>query len=163
MGEFELITRKKSSLLALPSDVIHGLGDDSAVSTLFPECQLVPIVDHLVEEVHDCLSSTPYLFGRERLPVNVRDIAPISARPCFAFLSPANSQRGSAEIFVGFLKGLYAIAAVCRIAVIRENNSTAPNPFFVNAAIGGKGEQKKKGIFSGKIYPIRQTFYTYYT
>jgi thiamine monophosphate kinase len=158
MGEFELITRKKSPLLALPSDVIHRLGDDSAVSTLFPECQLVPIVDHLVEEVHDGLSSSPYLFGRERLPVNVRDIVPISARLCFAFLPAANSQRGSAEFLVGFLKGSYAIAAVCRIAVMRENNSTAPNPSFVNVAIGGKGKQKKMGIFSRKIYPIRQTF-----
>ena len=143
IGEFGLIARIRDRLANLPSNVIQGIGDDCAVSSISPGNQLVTTTDLLVEEVHFDLSFlSASELGRKSLAVNLSDIAAMGARPRFAFLSLAIPERLSVEFLDGFLKGFLELAAPYGVSLLGGDTSASPDRFFINVTLLGEGKRK---------------------
>lgn len=81
MSEFSLIYTHFKNLTARHPATVVGIGDDSAVSTLPPNHQLVSCVDTLVAGRHFPLSTSPYAIGYKSVVVNLSDIASMGATP----------------------------------------------------------------------------------
>jgi thiamine-monophosphate kinase len=111
LGEFGLIDQIRARF-PQPSAPELGIGDDAALLSPSPGCQLLVSTDLLTEGVHfDPGFGPARLLGRKSLAVNLSDIASMGAIPRWFFLSlaiPAGFQLASIE---GFLDGLAEQAA----------------------------------------------------
>src|SRR4051794_36998540 len=88
-SEFGLIDRIAAGA-GKGRQVIVGIGDDAAVTTLTPGMQLLTSTDMLLEDVHFRLDwHPPYLLGRKSLAVSISDIAAMGGIPRWALLSVA--------------------------------------------------------------------------
>ena len=103
IGEWGLIARIRDRLPGLQPDVLKGIGDDAAVSSLSAGKELVSTVDLLIEGVHFDLSLiSPRLLGRKSLAVDLSDIAAMGAKPRFTLLSltiPGRAEIGFIDEF----------------------------------------------------------------
>jgi thiamine-monophosphate kinase len=143
IGEFGLIARIRSQIANPPSNVVKGIGDDCAVSTISHGNRLVTTTDLLVEGIHFDLSFlTASELGRKSLAVNLSDIAAMGARPRFAFLSLAIPDRLSVEFLDGFLKGFLDFAAIHGVSLLGGDTSASPDRFFINVTLLGEGKGK---------------------
>src|SRR5262249_20694342 len=88
--EQELISRITRRLVAPPSWMLVGIGDDAAVVEPVRNHVEVITVDSIVEGVHFDRRFTPAAaIGHRALAVNLSDLAAMGAMPRLAFLSLA--------------------------------------------------------------------------
>ncbi len=84
--EFEIINRFfRDSGLGFPKQGVDlGIGDDCALLSVSPDCQLALSMDLLQEGVHFPVAAEPELVGQRALAVNLSDLAAMGAEPlCF--------------------------------------------------------------------------------
>lgn len=106
LGEFGLIDRIRSRF-SQPVAPELGIGDDAALLSPTPGCQLLVSTDLLAESVHFDLGFGPArLLGRKSLAVNLSDIASMGAIPRWFFLSLAIPPGFPLATIEGFLDGL---------------------------------------------------------
>lgn len=118
LGEFGLIDRIRSRF-SQPVAPELGIGDDAALLSPTPGCQLLVSTDLLAEAVHFDLGFGPArLLGRKSLAVNLSDIASMGAIPRWFFLSLAIPAGFPLTTIEGFLDGLaeQAVAHNCILA-----------------------------------------------
>jgi thiamine-monophosphate kinase len=143
IGEFGLIARIKNSWPESCQQVIQGIGDDAAVSSLGPGNDLVSTVDLLIEGVHFDLSLIePYPLGRKSLAVNLSDLAAMGATPRWMLLSFALPSRLSVEFIDQFFAGLRAAAKTYGVSLIGGDTSSSPDRLFISITLLGEGKKE---------------------
>jgi thiamine-monophosphate kinase len=118
LGEFGLIDRIRSRF-SQPVAPELGIGDDAALLSPAPGCQVLVSTDLLAEGVHFDLGFGPArLLGCKSLAVNLSDIASMGAIPRWFFLSLAIPAGFPLETIEGLLDGLaeQAVAHTCILA-----------------------------------------------
>lgn len=118
LGEFGLIDRIRSRF-SQPVAPELGIGDDAALLSPTPGCQLLVSTDLLAEAVHFDLDFGPArLLGRKSLAVNLSDIAGMGAIPRWFFLSLAIPAGFPLKTIEDLLDGLaeQAVAHNCILA-----------------------------------------------
>ena len=86
LSEFELISRY---FTRAPRHTTLAVGDDAALFSVSPGCELAASTDMLVEGVHFLPDVDPQALGHKALAVNLSDLAAMGAMPRWAMLSPA--------------------------------------------------------------------------
>jgi len=143
IGEFGLISRIKNSWPASSPQVVQGIGDDAAVSSLGPGNDLVSTVDLLIEDVHFDLSFIePYPLGRKSLAVNLSDLAAMGATPRWLLISLALPSRLSVEFTDQFFAGMQALAQPNGVSLIGGDTSSSPDRMFVSITLLGEGKKE---------------------
>jgi thiamine-monophosphate kinase len=106
IGEFELIERY---FTRPPRRVAVGVGDDCAVLSPRPGCELCISSDLLIEGRHFLSTVAPERLGHKALAVNLSDLAACGAEPLAFTLALALPQAEPAFL-EGFARGLFAVA-----------------------------------------------------
>jgi thiamine-monophosphate kinase len=118
LGEFGLIDQIRARF-PQPAAPELGIGDDAALLSPSPGCQLLVSTDLLAEGIHfDRGFGSARLLGRKSLAVNLSDIASMGAVPRWFFLSlaiPAGFPLATIECFLDGLAE-QAVAHNCILA-----------------------------------------------
>src|SRR5579862_7876739 len=125
IGENALIERFFRNCGASRADVALGIGDDAAVVSVPPGCDLVAATDTLVSGVHFPLNSPPASVGHRALAVNLSDLAAMGARPAWALLAltlPEIEERWLEE----FAGGFAALARAHDVALVGGDTTAGP-------------------------------------
>jgi thiamine-monophosphate kinase len=102
-----------------------GIGDDGAVVTPEPGCDLVFSVDMLVEGRHFLPDVDPQKLGHKTLAVNLSDLAAMGARPRWALLAGALPDADERWL-AGFARGLHALLDRFDVALIGGDTTRGP-------------------------------------
>jgi thiamine-monophosphate kinase len=153
LGEFGLINRLRQRLshhFAKP-DVLVGPGDDAAVlAPPSPGHSLVFTTDALVEGVHFRLAwSSGSDLGWKLVAINVSDIAAMSARPLFAAISIALSEKVDLPWFDAFTDGVDEAAREYQLRPVGGDIVRSPGPLFVCLSAVGEVDPSKMLLRSG--------------
>jgi thiamine-monophosphate kinase len=153
LGEFGLINRLRQRLsrhFAKP-DVLVGPGDDAAVlAAPSPGRSLVFTTDALVEDIHFRLAwSSASDLGWKLVATNVSDIAAMSARPLFAAISIALSEKVGLTWFDAFIDGIDEAARAYHVRPVGGDIVRSPGPLFVCLSAVGEVEPSKMLLRSG--------------
>ena len=144
LGEFGLIDRIRSRF-SQPVVPELGIGDDAALLSPTPGCQLLVSTDLLVEAVHfDPGFGPARLLGRKSLSVNLSDIASMGAVPRWFFLSLAIPAGFSLETLEGFLDGLAEQSAAHNCILAGGDTCSSKGGMTVSITI--MGEQRPELI-----------------
>lgn len=108
MGEFDLIRKIQDSVKNLPAEVKVGIGDDAAVIDRGDFYELIT-QDMLVENDHFRLDwSSAYEIGWKSMQVSISDIAAMSGRPKYAFVSLCLSEKVDESWVLELYRGMQA-------------------------------------------------------
>jgi thiamine-monophosphate kinase len=139
MGEFPLIDRISSLLVARDEEVICGIGDDAAVLVLDGERALLVTVDALVEGVHFTLRThTPYQLGYKAMAVNVSDIAAMGGEPKYAFVSLSIRSDLSVRFVEEMYAGMEDMARESGISIVGGDTTESRGELFISVALIGE-------------------------
>ena len=143
IGEFGLIARIKNSWPSSSPQVIQGIGDDAAVSSLGPGNDLVSTVDLLIEDVHFDLSFIDaYPLGRKSLAVNLSDLAAMGAAPRWLLISLALPSHLGVDFTDQFFAGMRAAAQPHGVSLIGGDTSSSPDRLFISLTLLGEGKKE---------------------
>ncbi len=132
MNEFALIDRYFRHATR-DAAVRLGIGDDGAVVSPAPGCELVLSVDMLVEGRHFLPDAAPAALGHKVLAVNLSDMAAMGAKPRWALLAgalPDADERWLAQ----FSRGLFALADRFDVALVGGDTTRGPRNFCLTIA-----------------------------
>ena len=136
-GEFELIERL-TRRLPTRSDVVLGVGDDTALLALPPGALLVATCDSQVEGRHFVPGiASPEEIGHKALAVNLSDVAAMGARPMWALVSLLLPPSLDATMLDGIYAGLRELAARYDVAVVGGNVSATDGPLVIDVTLLG--------------------------
>jgi thiamine-monophosphate kinase len=125
MKEFELINRYFKGRGITRRDVNLGIGDDCALVTVPPNCQLAVTTDTLVAGVHFFDDISPRALGHRVLAVNLSDLAAMGAEPTWvsvALTLPSIDQQWIEE----FAEGMHEIAEYFNVQIIGGDTTQGP-------------------------------------
>lgn len=126
MGEFELIRRHfQRTGVALPGQVVLGVGDDCALLQPTPGHQLAISTDMLVEGRHFFADVDPEALGHKALAVNLSDLAAMGARPLGFTLALSLPQADDAWL-AAFARGLFALADAHACPLVGGDTTRGP-------------------------------------
>lgn len=131
MAEFDLIAR----YFTRPAHADVGVGDDAALVTIQPGCQLVVSADMSVSGTHFFADADPYAIGWKSMAVNVSDMAAMGAQPRWATLSIALPSIAH-DWLAAFSQGLFDCAEAFSVSLIGGDTTRGP----LNIAITILGE-----------------------
>ncbi len=131
-NEFDLIDHIVATLgdVAAGAGVALGPGDDAAVLTLPPGCQLVVSTDTLVAGRHYPEGAAPDAIGYRALAVATSDLAAMGAAAAWAVVS-LTAERLERAWTAGFAEGLKRAAARFGLAVVGGNLARGPQSVTV--------------------------------
>lgn len=138
LGEFGLIDRLNKDLIAIPNEVICGIGDDTAVLPAQDRGDLLFTTDMLVEDVHFSLGfSSPYQIGWKAIACSVSDIAAMGGRPSNATISLAIPRGIEVEFIDELYAGLRAAGQRYGVNIVGGDTVKTAGPIVVNVALLG--------------------------
>lgn len=107
IGEFGLIERIKKIVPLAKSNIIQGIGDDTAVLKVSDQNWLLATCDIQIEDTHFQMKyNSPYQIGRRAMTVNLSDIASMGGRPTYAMVSAGLSPNLKVETFDDLFQGM---------------------------------------------------------
>lgn len=109
MSEFSLIYTHFQHATAKHKNTVLGIGDDCAVSSISPDCELVSCVDTLVAGRHFVFETCPHAIGYKSVAVNLSDLASMGATP-YAILLGLSLPSHDNDWLKAFARG---IADIC--------------------------------------------------
>jgi len=129
--ESEIIEALKESIPISSEDVILGIGDDGAVTSIKHGYQLVTATDVIVAGTHYPKGINPQAIGHRSLAVNLSDIAAMGATPVWANLifSVPNIRKDWIDKFI---LGFSALANEHNVALIGGDTVRGPEFFAVS-------------------------------
>ena len=147
-GEFELIQRYFADRAhANPrQEVVLGIGDDAAITSIPEGQQLVTTTDVLVEDVHFPIITNAADIAYKALAVNLSDLAAMGADPCW-FTLTLSMPTADADWLQGFSEGLFTIAESFDVALI--GGDTVKGPLVIGIQACGLVPQGKALLRSG--------------
>jgi thiamine-monophosphate kinase len=147
-GEFELIQRYFADRAHTNprQEVILGIGDDAAITSIPAGQQLVTTTDVLVEGVHFPKKTKAADIAYKALAVNLSDLAAMGADPCWftLTLSMPTAEPGWLQ---EFSEGLFAIAESFDVTLI--GGDTVRGPLVVGIQACGLVPKDKALLRSG--------------
>tara|TARA_B100000929_G_scaffold234193_1_gene190686 strand:+ start:190 stop:1152 length:963 start_codon:yes stop_codon:yes gene_type:complete len=129
--ETEIIEALKESTSVSPENVVLGIGDDGAVTSIEPGYQLVTTTDVIAAGSHYPKGIDPQAIGHRSLAVNLSDIAAMGATPVWAnliFSLPVITK----EWVDKFILGFSSLANEYNIALIGGDTICGPEFFAVS-------------------------------
>lgn len=142
-GEFELIKRisKKSKIFS--KDVVHGIGDDTAVLKFNKNKHMLFTTDMIIEDDHFSLKYfTPEQIGMKAIEVNVSDIASMGGIPSYALISLSLPKKVSLEFVDKLYKGFNKAALKYKLSIV-GGDMTHSDKVVVNISMIGFVEKNK--------------------
>ena len=127
LSEFEVISRY---FTRAPRHTTLGVGDDAALFSVSPECELAASTDMLVEGVHFFADVDPQALGHKALAVNLSDLAAMGAMPRWAMLSLALPDVDT-QWLEGFSRGFFALADRHGVDLIGGDTTKGPRNICV--------------------------------
>ena len=112
--------------------VCQSIGDDAAILTLPPDCQLIATMDTLNAGIHFPLQTDPFSIGYKAAAVNLSDLAAMGATPLWITLSlslPALDEEWLAQ----FSQGLFAVLDQFQVDLIGGDLNKGPLSITVQA------------------------------
>jgi thiamine-monophosphate kinase len=134
-AEARLIARYFRPLATSPG--AFGLGDDAAVVTPPPGCDLVLTTDGVIAGVHFFPDDPPGAIARKVLRMNLSDLAAKGAKPMGFLLSIALPAAIKEEWIAGFAEGLGADAEHFGCPLLGGDTDHTPGPLSVSIAAFG--------------------------
>jgi thiamine-monophosphate kinase len=135
-AEERLISRHFRPLATHPGAL--GLGDDAAVVTPPPDCDLVLTTDGVIAGVHFFPDDPPETIGRKALRMNLSDLAAKGATPIGFLMSVALPAAVDEAWIAAFAAGLGADADRYRCPLLGGDTDRTPGPMAVSiSAFGG--------------------------
>lgn len=125
LSETGLIERFFRACGAQRADVALGIGDDAALLSVPPGCELVATTDTLVAGVHFPHDSPPGSIGHRALAVNLSDVAAMGARPAWALLALTMPQADESWL-IEFAAGFGGLAREHRVALVGGDTTRGP-------------------------------------
>jgi thiamine-monophosphate kinase len=132
LSEFELIERFFRRAPRSRSVVLAG-GDDAALVSPTPGCEIALSVDMLVAGRHFFADVDPRSLGHKTLAVNLSDIAAMGATPRWALLAGALPS-ADPQWLEAFAEGLFAIADAHDVDVVGGDTTNGPLNLCVTIA-----------------------------
>ena len=129
--ETEIIEALKEATSFSPENVVLGIGDDGAVTSIEPGYQLVTVTDVIAAGSHYPEGIDPQAIGHRSLAVNLSDIAAMGATPVWAnliFSVPVINK----EWVDKFILGFSSLANEYNIALIGGDTVRGPEFFAVS-------------------------------
>jgi thiamine-monophosphate kinase len=134
-AEDRLIARYFRPLASHPGAL--GLGDDAAVVTPPPGCDLVLTTDGVIAGVHFFPDDPPEHIGRKALRMNLSDLAAKGARPAGFLMSVALRGEIDEAWIAAFAAGLGEDAARYACPLLGGDTDRTPGPTSVSIAAFG--------------------------
>ncbi|MBT3233884.1 MAG: thiamine-phosphate kinase [Calditrichaeota bacterium] len=142
IGEFDLIARIESILpKELPSDILIGPGDDTAV--VLPDMDIVQLLttDMQVENRHFKLEwIRPYSLGKRVISVNLSDIAAMGGNPAYALVSLCLPDHLTVEFFDQLIKGMRDQMSAHDAHIVGGNLSGGSDKLIVDITMIGTAQ-----------------------
>jgi thiamine-monophosphate kinase len=132
LSEFDLISRY---FTRAPRHTTLAVGDDAALFSVSPGCELAASTDMLVEGVHFFADVDPQALGHKALAVNLSDLAAMGARPRWTMLSLALPDVDTPWL-EGFSRGFFALADKHGVDLI--GGDTTRGPLNISVQIMGE-------------------------
>ena len=144
-------SRLSSSLIAHPSSLLSGIGDDAAVISQRTGRDTVITTDLLVEDVDFRLATTtPELLGHKALAVSLSDVAAMGALPRWALLSIGVPERIWRSSFPDkFYKGFFALADRYGVVLVGGDVSRTPERVVIDSIVLGEAIHGRALLRSG--------------
>jgi thiamine-monophosphate kinase len=117
IAEFDAIARYFTQAFPKRADVILGIGDDAALSSVPSGMQLAIAIDTLVEGVHFPKKTRSENIGYKALAVNLSDLAAMGATPAWMTLA-LTCQKMDEAWLTGFSQGLLELATRYNVSLI---------------------------------------------
>src|SRR5258706_3945612 len=127
LSEFDLIARY---FTRAPRHTTLAVGDDAALFSVSPGCELAASTDMLVEGVHFFPDVDPQALGHKALAVNLSDLAAMGARPRWAMLSLALPDVDT-QWLDGCSRGFFALADKHGVDLIGGDTTRGPRNICV--------------------------------
>jgi len=144
LGEFGLIDRIAAHV-GSAENVVTGIGDDAAVTSLTEGMQLLTSTDMLLEDVHFRRSwHDPYRLGRKTLAASISDIAAMGGIPRWALLSLALPTDFPLAFIDDFTRGFLALAEEHGVTLIGGDTCASRSGLVLSVTI--MGEQRPERI-----------------
>ncbi|NQT34900.1 thiamine-phosphate kinase [bacterium] len=151
IGEFGLIDRIQKLLPAHSStEIIIGIGDDTAVVRLDDNRSLLATCDIMVEGTHFRFDYiTPYQLGRRAVSINLSDIASMGGKPTYALISLALPEKLSPDDFDELYSGMSDQMADFSAVIIGGNLAQTSENMVIDIFMLGEIEPDKMLTRSG--------------
>ena len=127
LSEFELISRY---FTRAPRHTTLAVGDDAALFSVSPGCELAASTDMLVEGTHFFADVDPQALGHKALAVNLSDLAAMGAMPRWALLALALPEVDT-QWLEGFSRGFFALADKHDVDLIGGDTTRGPRNICV--------------------------------
>ena len=127
LSEFDLISRY---FARAPRHTTLAVGDDAALFSVSPGCEVAASADMLVEGVHFFPDVDPQALGHKALAVNLSDLAAMGAMPRWAMLSLALPDVDT-QWLEGFSRGFFALADRHGVDLIGGDTTRGPRNICV--------------------------------
>jgi thiamine-monophosphate kinase len=133
MHEFDLIQHFFAhQLQPMRTDVVLGIGDDCAITTLPPGHELALSIDTLVAGIHFPDSATAEEIGHKALAVNLSDLAAVGAAP--AWVTLALTLPRIDEVWLAlFAQGFFTLAQQYQTVLIGGDLTRGPLTISIQA------------------------------
>lgn len=133
-SEFDLIARYFDR--PVPAGML-GVGDDCALLSLSPGCELAVSTDMLVQGQHFFADVDPRSLGHKALAVNLSDLAAMGARPLACTL--ALSLPGIDHAWLqGFSDGFHALAGQSGCPLVGGDTTRNPDGIVISITVMGE-------------------------
>lgn len=132
MKEFDLIGRYFAAGGYERKDVVVGIGDDCAVTTVAPNQQLAVTTDTLVSGVHFLKDAPAKSVAYKAVAVNLSDLAAMGAEPAWISLSLAMSEVDDAWL-ADFAEGMYELTRYYSVQLIGGDTVRGPLSMTITA------------------------------
>ncbi|WP_421131913.1 thiamine-phosphate kinase [Alteromonas sp. A079] len=132
MKEFDLIGRYFSDSGHKRKDVVIGIGDDCAVTTVPENQQLAVTTDTLVAGVHFLKDAPAKSIAYKTVAVNLSDLAAMGAEPAWISLS-LSLPDASEQWLTDFVEGLHEITQYYSVQLIGGDTVKGPMAMTITA------------------------------
>lgn len=144
IGEFGLISRLTSSSLSKNTDLVRGVGDDTAVFRCGGDRLLLWTMDAQIEGVHFTQDGfTPEQIGRRAAAVNLSDIAAMGGHPLFALISLGVPKETPVDFLERIYQGLRLEFERFDVEIIGGNTAELPERLFLDVSLIGEVSEKR--------------------
>ena len=151
-AEFRIIDLFKERCAGNGDNVLLGIGDDAAITTVPAGQNLVAAVDALIEGTHFLPDADPRSVGHRCLAVNLSDLAAMAAQPRWALLTLALPAADEGWVRA-FADGFAELAKRCDVSLI--GGDTTRGPLGVSVTLLGTAPEgmavKRSGAKSGDV------------
>ncbi|ABA57317.1 thiamine-phosphate kinase [Nitrosococcus oceani] len=125
MNEFSLIENFFADCTQKREDVALAVGDDCALMTVPPGCELAVSIDTLVAGVHFTAEVDSAALGHKALTVGLSDLAAMGAEPAWATLALTLPELDRAWL-AGFTQGLSKLARSYGVQLVGGDTTRGP-------------------------------------